>query len=901
MILHYCPSYKGFVYSNLETIKFNEKIVDTSGLIEIIRLHAGLKADKKEGIERTLDYYKAMKCYMEKNPGNVLEASFEIDGLSVAKECLKWRDTLCFAGWNKTIKAPGRMEVLAGVEEYFADSSTGEDLVSLIDEVKAGCLLPANLEIITPIDYKLFSPLEVDLLEALIARGVCVKTLSIPEHSANTLSSIIKLFNSTEKEAVKITKDETFKILHFEEQDEAYRYLSLLPPDSYDVWINSDNKALDNWLFLQGKPAGGSSIKGGLPQITQILPIGLGIFAAPLNLKNLIEWLNIPLSPFPLNFRSRLKEKLTREGGYYNKECKEIIDKFIGDGKDEAEQKKRSELIKHFLPDINTPASFSEEKIEVERIKNFVNGLYSWCGSEMSFIQNQMQKTQLQIVRNECTTVLNMLEDYSEKQIDFSFLMTFVTNLKDDVDLVQYEAQCGSRTIIKNPGNITSPVKNLIWCDFYNEPDENLKYDFLLPGEREAFEKSLKLWNRNTEREYNNQLKRLPFLLAEKITLVIIDKKVTENVQKHPVFIQLENKVKNIKDFIISPDVNEENKGLLQEASIINNRMAPEAEGIEISNGALIKWPDHESASSLEELIYNPFDYAFNYLAGIKSLGNESLPLCKTSFGTVAHGVIETLFNRYNDIEGSGTAGFIKENIKNNFDKAFTDMVNAKGAVLLLKENISNLENYKTKVRKCVNALVKVLEDNHLHVVACEPELIKENMGFEGDIKIKGFVDMLLADEDNVPVIFDFKWTSKPDDYKKKIKENKSIQLELYKSLIEGFEGLKKNTKAKAVAYIILPDVIIFSKESFIGENAIKVTVDNNEDLLPEIKNSYKYRREQISGGFIEEATEMGPDKISYQKAVEYENLIPLKFESKTNPKKEKKSFPKYELFKGKK
>jgi hypothetical protein len=61
---------------------------------------------------------------MEKNPGNVLEASFEIDGLSVAKECLKWRDTLCFAGRNKTIKVPGRMEVLAGVEEYFADSST---------------------------------------------------------------------------------------------------------------------------------------------------------------------------------------------------------------------------------------------------------------------------------------------------------------------------------------------------------------------------------------------------------------------------------------------------------------------------------------------------------------------------------------------------------------------------------------------------------------------------------------------------------------------------------------------------------------------------------------------------------------------------------------------------------
>lgn len=85
---------------------------------------------KKEDIERAVDYYKAMKTFMTKNSSNVLKESFEVDGLSVAKECLSWRDTLTFAGWNKSIKSSSkRLQVLAGIEEYFEDKSLGEELV----------------------------------------------------------------------------------------------------------------------------------------------------------------------------------------------------------------------------------------------------------------------------------------------------------------------------------------------------------------------------------------------------------------------------------------------------------------------------------------------------------------------------------------------------------------------------------------------------------------------------------------------------------------------------------------------------------------------------------------------------------------------------------------------------
>ena len=99
MKLYYCPAYTGFVYTESKKILFNEKIVDTAAFVEELKLHAGLTSEKKDDVERIVNYYKAIKTYMQKNPCNVLKASFDVDSLSVAKECLSWRDSLTFAGW----------------------------------------------------------------------------------------------------------------------------------------------------------------------------------------------------------------------------------------------------------------------------------------------------------------------------------------------------------------------------------------------------------------------------------------------------------------------------------------------------------------------------------------------------------------------------------------------------------------------------------------------------------------------------------------------------------------------------------------------------------------------------------------------------------------------------------
>ena len=343
MKLFYNPFFTGNAYVNFEKtpVMFDAKVVNTAGLCGIIRLHAGICSEVKDYGTRFVDYYSAMKKFMAKNPKNILAESFKIDSLNTAKKCLEWRDTLAAAGWTKASPAPTeRMKVLSGVEEFFDDKSAGEELLELIAQVEGGCTLP-ELEIHTSSYYEDFSPAEVRLLNALIERGVTFKA-DDKKLESNNISKVLSILEGGK--GIKLdSNDESFEIWKFTERDEAIKYLSLLDASDFDVWINADNKEFDNWQKLEGKKTSGSEISG-IPQTAELLAIGLTMFERPLNLYNIVEWLNTSINPLSDYFRKKLAEKICKSGGYYNDGCRAIINKQI------EEYPGLKEKIEKFLP-----------------------------------------------------------------------------------------------------------------------------------------------------------------------------------------------------------------------------------------------------------------------------------------------------------------------------------------------------------------------------------------------------------------------------------------------------------------------------------------------------------------------------------------------------------------------
>ena len=128
MEIFYSPSYSGYVYAGLDKqenkILFNAKIANTQGLLDTIKLHAGLRRKIKPQPERFAAYYKAMSAYINDNPDCIFKKSFETDSLKTAEQCLAWRDALAAAGWNAGTSAQSaRLKALQGIEKHF----TGEN------------------------------------------------------------------------------------------------------------------------------------------------------------------------------------------------------------------------------------------------------------------------------------------------------------------------------------------------------------------------------------------------------------------------------------------------------------------------------------------------------------------------------------------------------------------------------------------------------------------------------------------------------------------------------------------------------------------------------------------------------------------------------------------------------
>ena len=382
----------------------------------------------------------------------------------------------------------------------------------------------------------------------------------------------------------------------------------------------------------------------------------------------------------------------------------------------------------------------------------------------------------------------------------------------------------------------------------------------------------------------------------KKLVLVTIDKIGSTPAPKSPVYIQLEKYFADKKkpnDFsknLLKPFVKEKtlDAALFKAIKKIDNRMESDQEFVEFNNTDFIKdnWSEYQSSTSLESLIPHPLDYVLDTYVAFKSNALDQLNDLSTTKGKVAHKVIQLLFSPKKEEKDSGTPAYIRTQIDKHFDEIFEDTVQSEGAILLTKDSKLELQQFKKQLSASLEGLLKGISENKLHVVACEKSVGYQQEkdsdkvirhGFIGELDTKGFIDMQLEDPEGNPYIFDFKWTTS-DRHAQKLKENKSIQLALYKELIEQ----ETKRKVKAVAYYLLPLARFVSTSDLKGAINLSHILTESEraskDLLKEIQNSYKYRKDEILSGKLEETADWAKEDITYEQKRDDLGLLPMDY-----------------------
>ena len=890
MKVFFFPDYSGYVYRDLSSISFNETVQGIGGLLNILELHGGRKREEKSYLERVFSYKKAIDRYLATTDA-VFKESFDLDPFGTSDSLLSWRDNLVSYGWKKDEKKQPSclFKDLKAIERFFSLDSIWERIESVRTDVDNGLMLPENLEIVVPFSIGSFHPLIISLLHSLEKRGVTISVSDKCIRNEDTDLGRVTSFISGERNDLETKNDGSFNILSFPSNEDAYRYL-VTEERRDSVYIESHPDILDNWLKSENKPAVGSTVSG-MTEIAGLPILGLRLFKNPLNPEYLLSWLTTPSSPIPYSLGSALSNAVVSTGGFFNSRCQGIIDEYLAKDlsalKDEKEREAtlsyRKRIVDSFLP--KKEYYLDNDYVRKEDITSFIDALISYSLS-------MQEKSGFLYISNELQIILSYLFDDEREKVPYIEIEGLISLLSRPLSFAEYERERGSLSVVSSPFSFVSFPDSIIWNGLDEISNTVLSSSFLRPIEKEFVSSLPYFWKEESEMEYQAKSTLIPFRYAKKKMDVVLvsDTESMEDSLHNPFLIRIFQKLKEeefsriVKKPCISRDKTEK-------ADVFSNNLPENDAYVTFSACHKIKWPDHESYSSLENLIFHPLDYFMSNILGLNPVGVAEMNKLSSTMGTVAHRVIEVIFSKKKDVIGSGTPEYIENILNERSDEIIEDVIKEKGAILLIDENKNQTLIFKNELKMCLKKLLEVIKDNNLVVYATENRFSSVDVSLYDDTPINGSIDMVLENRDGDLYIFDFKWSSSFSYYRNRISDNLSIQLELYRTALEK----ETNKKVVVVSYVLLPSLSIFTSSDLKGRRGtISISPERDKPLLDEIKNSFAFRKDEISSGRIEIGDGKSQSLLDYAK--NQNDMVPLPLDEEGNKKGNR--FSDYECFK---
>ena len=869
MTIYYNPAYSASPYRSSRDVEYGNSYCGNFQLLQRLLFYLGVPYLPATDEERVAYYHANMQRVITAD--SLFYHSFVTDSAGASRKILAWRDTLVTVGWNiKEYKGgSAKLAMFRDLEPESMPRGEADYWYLLLSKSRAGEALSKGVNIVVTASQSELCPHIAKILELQQQNGVMVEYRPMERPVAEGTLGLVQraIYDEATAKISPLSEDDTLEYINFDTEDDALAYVALLPVDDDVVFHCTMPKRFDNTLKMLGKPTVGSMLDAGSPQVVQLFMLGNGLFEYPLNMKRIIEWLNTPLNPMDNALRRELSYALISSGGIDNKEWNDVKSKFLS---------RKDDVASHYDKYLPLPV---DGKIDVERVKAFNDELRKWASSCIHSMKSNSDiiLEQLMAINNYCSTLITMLEQAPES-FDFLDLQLWCRNIAQPASYKQYEAEVGCHNIITSMGDIHDIAERVVWFPACDARSYAYPFDMLNDSEYAELKNDGVLLYKRDHHAFMQQSEMLRMLLnTKRLTIIEAEKSNGEKTQRHPLVLQLEERIKGgFKNITKRVSIPEEFFVMEQQ---VDNREG-DAMMVQLDEDVVLKEryecatdkdSGAESYSSLEQLIQHPFTYVCQRKAKLKDREMPSAQDCNRTLGNVAHLIIEKVFADGRDVN-EATAYY-----KANYDAIFEEAVRETGLLLLSKENALSLRKLKRDMLEALRKLTKFIRRNNLSVVSCEYVFndVPWNDAGEG-VMLDSRIDMLLNDSSGGKVIFDFKYSSSSR-RRCEIEENRALQLALYRYLVQQQFG--KDTRVR-IAYILLPDVDILTADDFDEARPISVKPDRSGiDIMAEAARSYIFRWKQLKEGRIERVEDCVKGSGEY--GVE-SGLFPLKTYGKT-------------------
>ncbi|AEF86592.1 hypothetical protein TREPR_1819 [Treponema primitia ZAS-2] len=773
------------------------------GMLSFLQTKLGLGGTDCSAVVRIDQYRKRLAAVISAGAGAAsgdpwFQKSFELDPWSTAKQLLSWRDELILAGWNRAaLPATNskRLAALSAIESRTEPLAQGfaDKLHELMDELEyldTSCI--QSIQLAEPLE--LLPHLWQLLFNKLGESGVSIKEPP-PQGSIDfSDDSLILLESDTEWEAAEALA------MWLAADKDANKNVNMIVSDASGV--------LGTALHRLGLPRTGSRESSKWRAHLQILPLVFANAWQPIELGALVALLTLPISPVPSDVRYWLLRALKDEAGVKGKEwdhALEEIKKQYAEPKDPKYKAKTEKEVDEILKKIDEmlvsdryPSGGIPEGAIIERCNWIIKSLTPQC-KDNDFLNKPIGHAMAlkQLVTGRKT--IGRIE--LERMIDL--LVT-----EESLDI---KAEASPWNISTHPGGVTASRPVLIWWNFINQPGPAASY--WNPAELEALNKAGIYPDENGMAQKREVFAwKNAFLKAEEKVILIRPKKLRgEDTTGHPLWDMITSSAekkwdeKTVKIFIQnSTDVfftNEKWELFGRKGTTIGapQFVLPQGQNEYSISKKLITIPKSTSYSDMSTLIGCPLKWVMEKVVKIRPSDAASIPDINQSIGTLCHSIIQDIYARGTTLQvalskRSWTPADAQKEAERLFDKKVESMV----IELCAEGKKIERARYRQDIGRAVYGLGELLQKEDFTVEEAEAKF----SGTLCEVPFNGFVDLLLRDKKNNPLVIDLKWTRSGKYKRQEIKDGLDLQLASYAWLIEEKEpGAEINA-----GYFIMPE-----------------------------------------------------------------------------------------------
>ena len=803
------------------------------GFLTTLETQLGLLRDHPSPSERMVQYRDCLKrC---DHPDRFYHQSFATDELGTAATLLGWRDLWHLHGWGGTLDqaVSARLRDMSEVEQWAAKTvapSIGERLALVLKTIQ---MRRPSIEKVVLADPLAAFPTRWREVLAL---------LPVQDHSDLTAQGegllgelqirLLSIHAGEPSEPLNWRDDGSITVVQGETRLLSAGWLvNQMTDTTLDTLMvaESDAALFDNLLAANDQPRMGFSEVSAFRPTLQVLPLALELVWEPLNFYALLQFLSHAVNPIPSFARFKLAGIVADRPGISGVAWHEAlaeIDEHYGDKATQVRELIQRWVENHrFSQETGAPVSFLLER---------VRGLEDFFRLRLADA-DQARKMAFNAGFAQARTCAEALEALLTQGVDtlrprqLQKLVTQATARGSENPLRVREV--GSSPAVTDPGAVVDAFDRVIWWQMVM-PTMPASPPWSRAEIAQLAQAGVHLTDQATTLEHAARAWLKPILAARKQLIVVLPPKGCE---VHPLWQMIEALFKDVPIFPLEMLLT---TGEANTTPVVHTPLPAKRRWWSVPAGTLSARRARDSYSSLELLLFNPYQWVLKYPAALKSSRILTLDQDFRLLGNLAHGLVERFFMLADGLH-LDEAAFAAW-----FEPAFQAIVTEEGATLLMHGRRSDLERFRLDVRRALEHLRGQLRRADVVNVVAEMKLDGHYIGGE----LIGYADLVLTRADGAQAIVDMKWNG--NKFADALKENRHLQLGIYAELLR-----QKTGAWPQVGYFILKrSQLLMTDPQFFPEAHVinKTTEENNAQLWQRFIETWTWRQLQIKAGQIE-------------------------------------------------